>query len=456
MSNEIALECALNVTSVPAAGEARLLYLLIDVKPGEGIEPVQAPVNMAVVLDVSESMRLPVLSQEQFQVLSKLGEAKEIESDGVAVWTFKTIPEDIRKNAPSNLEAIQTAISQAAQHFEDSDILSLVAFADSAEVLLSGVPGSSRQQALDAVAALGSIELGDETDIAVGLDAGLAEVKRRKATEVANRVLLLTDGFTRDPQRVLNLANEARDAGIPVSTLGIGSEFNEKLLLNLADTSHGNAYFARVPRDIPPAFAKELAALQAITLYGVEINIKFSAGVELRRAYRVRPSIAPVSDARKDERTVEISVGDLNADAPPALLLEVMVPPQPTGVFSIARVWASHMVKNERVSGKAGNVVLNYAASRQRPVLNPTVMNTVERVSAYVLQTRALDEAAAGNTTAATQKLRAAATRLLAVGETGLAEAFESEATQLEEHGQVSIEGAKELRYATRKLTQML
>jgi Ca-activated chloride channel family protein len=149
-------------------------------------------------------------------------------------------------------------------------------------------------------------------------------------------------------------------------------------------------------------------------------------------------------------------VGDLNVDAPPALLLEVMIPPQPTGVFSIARVWASYMVKNERVSGKAGNVVLNYAASRQRPVLNPKVMNTVERVSAYVLQTRALDEAAAGNTTAATQKLRAAATRLLAVGETSLADALESEASQLEEHGSMSVEGAKELRYATRKLTQML
>lgn len=71
-----------------------------------------------------------------------------------------------------------------------------------------------------------------------------------------------------------------------------------------------------------------------------------------------------------------------------------MVPPQPTGVFSIARVWASHMVKNERVSCKAGNVVLNYAASRQRPVLNPTVMNMVERVSAYVLQTREPQEVA--------------------------------------------------------------
>ena len=456
MPNEIALECALNVTAVPAAGEPRLLYLLIDVKPGEGVKPVQAPVNMAVVLDVSESMRLPVLSQEQFHVLSRMGAAREIVSDGVPVWTFDAIPQDIRKNAPSNLEAIQTAITEAVQHFEDGDTLSLVAFADSAEVLLSRVPGSSRQQVLEAVAALSSIELGDETDIASGLEVGLAEVSRGQTASVANRVLILTDGFTRNVEKALGLAKNARDVGVPVSTLGIGSEFNEKLLLNVADTSHGNAYFARVPRDIPPAFGRELAALQAITLYGVEVNLRFSAGVELRRAYRVRPSIAPVSDARKDERTVEISVGDLNADAPPALLLEIVVPPQPTGMFSIARVWASHKVNNERVSGKADNVVLNYSASKQRPVLNPTVMNTVERVSAFVLQTRALDEAAAGNTASATQKLRAAATRLLSVGEAGLADALESEADQLEESGQVSVDGAKELRYATRKLTQKL
>src|SRR5215210_209879 len=207
MPDEIALECALNVTSVPAAGEPRLLYLLIEVKPGQGLEPLQAPVNMAVVLDVSESMRLPVLSQEQFHLLSKLGEAREIVSDGVPVWTFNSIPQDIRKNAPSNLEAIQTAITEAVQHFEDGDTLSLVAFADNAEVLLSRVPGSSRQQVLDAVAALDSLELGDETDIAAGLEVGLTEVKRGGAASVANRVLVLTDGFTRDPEIVRNLAN---------------------------------------------------------------------------------------------------------------------------------------------------------------------------------------------------------------------------------------------------------
>src|SRR6476469_10221506 len=57
MANEIALNCLLNMGTVPVSSEPRLLYLLIDVRPGTGATPLQAPVNIAVVIDVSESMR---------------------------------------------------------------------------------------------------------------------------------------------------------------------------------------------------------------------------------------------------------------------------------------------------------------------------------------------------------------------------------------------------------------
>jgi Ca-activated chloride channel family protein len=72
------------------------------------------------------------------------------------------------------------------------------------------------------------------------------------------------------------------------------------------------------------------------------------------------------------------------------------------------------------------------------------------------LQTRALDDAAAGNIQGATTKLRSAATRLLDMGETDLAQAAEQEAQKLEQSGQVSAEGAKKLHYATRRLTPRL
>jgi len=99
---------------------------------------------------------------------------------------------------------------------------------------------------------------------------------------------------------------------------------------------------------------------------------------------------------------------------------------------------------------------VNYSTSKRKDEPNPVVMNTVERVTAYALQTRALEDLAGGNVVAATQKLRAAATRLLTVGETVLAEAVQAEAARLANSGEVSAESAKEIRYATRRLTQRL
>src|SRR5437764_4635482 len=128
MADEIVLNCTLNVDTVPASEGPRLVYLLVDLRPGLNSQPLEAPVNMAIVLDVSESMRLPVLTQEQFQELAAAGHVQQTVSDGVPVWTFKSIPERIRSAAPSNLEAVQASIAQAARHFQPSDRISLVAF----------------------------------------------------------------------------------------------------------------------------------------------------------------------------------------------------------------------------------------------------------------------------------------------------------------------------------------
>jgi Ca-activated chloride channel family protein len=61
-----------------------------------------------------------------------------------------------------------------------------------------------------------------------------------------------------------------------------------------------------------------------------------------------------------------------------------------------------------------------------------------------------------GDVTGASQKLRAAATRLLEIGEQELAESALEEADNLEKTGQMSSKGTKKLRYETRKLTQRL
>jgi Ca-activated chloride channel family protein len=459
MVDRVELNCLLNVDTVPAGGELRLVYLLVEVQPDENAPPVQAPVNMAVVLDVSESMRLPVLSQEQFRELSQSGKVRQTVSDGVPVWTFTSIPEHIRRQAPSNLEMVQSAIARWAGYFSKADRISLVAFAERAEVLLRGVPGSDSGPLVEALSVSGSIQLGDETDIAAGLEVGLAEVQRvqAQAPGTISRALVLTDGFTRNTEGVMRLARQAREQGTAVSTVGIGTDFNEKLLVELADSSLGNAYFARVPQEIPTAFEQELMSVQSVALRHVQVEVRTSVGVEVRRAFKVRPAIAPARGALKEGRTLTVPVGDLDPARPPSLLLELVVPPQPGGVFRIARLSVSHGTQSgQREQAGARDVVLNYSTSRVQERPDPAVMSVVERVMAYVLQTRALDDLAAGNRAAATQKLRAAATRLLSAGEESLARTVQLEAERIERQGQASPEVAKEIRYATRKLTTRL
>jgi Ca-activated chloride channel family protein len=88
--------------------------------------------------------------------------------------------------------------------------------------------------------------------------------------------------------------------------------------------------------------------------------------------------------------------------------------------------------------------------------VNAEVMHLVEKVSAFRLQTRALSEAEAGNIAAATQKLQAAATMLLNMGEDELAETAEKEILGLMKTGSLTAAGTKKLEYGTRKLTTVM
>jgi Ca-activated chloride channel family protein len=88
--------------------------------------------------------------------------------------------------------------------------------------------------------------------------------------------------------------------------------------------------------------------------------------------------------------------------------------------------------------------------------VNAEVMNLVEKVTAFKLQTQALTEADAGNIVAATRKFQAAATVLLDLGEDELADAVKSEIAALKRTGSLTAAGTKKLEYGTRKLTQVM
>ncbi|MEJ2481182.1 MAG: NAD(P)-binding protein [Acidihalobacter sp.] len=114
-------------------------------------------------------------------------------------------------------------------------------------------------------------------------------------------------------------------------------------LIDAMQQRHGP--FAEVVCATPPAEAAQLLEAhapalaqraQAVRYRGLEIKLRPSSGVEVRAAYRVRPTIAPL-EAVNAVGSYNFPLGDLVEGEEPALLLELIVPARQPGVYRLAQ-----------------------------------------------------------------------------------------------------------------------
>ncbi len=456
MSDALTFKATYSQEALPANQSRYMLYVLLEITPVEPTEPApRLPVNLGIVLDKSDSMLVPILSPEQFHAMSAQGAVREVIVDGVPVWQFDNVPDNFKINAPCSLDYVKQALRVAVDKLGSQDRFALAAFAHQAQVLIPSQPGANKRALLKAVDQMDQLHLGSDTYMAAGLEAGYAEVRRSYVREMVNRLFILTDGFAQDAAQCQMLAQAAAHEGISISTVGLGVEFNEELLISLADLSGGNAYFIREAHEITEAFEQELTGAQRIALHDVNLKMRTSEGVELHRVHRVHPIISDLGRPTVTNRSANLALGDLPRKEKMGVLLEVLVPPHSEGAYRLAQIVLDYSRPNSGTyrDKTQHDLVIRYGAQGVSEI-NPQLARLIEKVNAFKLQTRALEEARTGNVAVATQKLRAAATRLISLGETELARAAMQEASNLEMNGQMSAAGTKRLRYDTRRLTQ--
>jgi Ca-activated chloride channel family protein len=247
-----------------------------------------------------------------------------------------------------------------------------------------------------------------------------------------------------------------------LTTMGIGSEFNEDLLIPLADLTGGNAYYIETPAQLPDAFRGELGSALRVSYRNVEIKLQLPAGVVLKRVHRVTPQLSDFDPGPEMDGSYALLLGDYDPSSPVSLLLELIVQPKSNGIYRLAQAllaWDDAGGDMARANQRQDVVV--QVSNQSSTSLNARVMNIVEKVSAYRIGVQAL-AAAQGATQgmdeqelrSATVRLRQAATRLLDMGELSLADTMRRQAEILENHGDLDPEATKKLRYETRRLAQ--
>ena len=449
------LTSTLATSVVPVTGQPRLVYLLLEVGGGEGAHAL--PVNLGLVIDSSDSMRIRLVTDEQFSELARYGQAKEVMTDGVPAFQVTSIPNEMVSKFPRRIDFVAEALVIASEYLRPVDRFSLTAFAGRALTLIPASAGTERARLQQAARDLEYLNLGDETRMAEGLALGFAEVQRNQSQAYASRLILLTDGHTRDVNECYAWARRAREVGFALTTMGIGNEFNEELLIPLADLTGGNAYYIEAPDQIPDAFRKELGVALRISYKNVEIKLQLPSGVELRRVHRVLPELGAFDPGPNMNGSYALLLGNYDPAAPVALLLEFVIPPWRAGSYRLAQALLAwdDPEGNQARPHQRQDIVLQLAQAVSIPY-NGRVMNIVEKVGAVKLGMQALEDVEHGNRGVATARLRQAATRLLDMGETSLADSMLQQAQTLEKGGQVDPNATKKLRYETRRLTHNL
>lgn len=163
-----------------------------------------------------------------------------------------------------------------------ADRAAVIAFDDEVQ-RLTGVLESGERSAL--LAAVDAIESGGATDLHGGWLEGARVLGQDMAPAGVHRVVLLSDGAANRGETDLEtIAASCRDVakqGISTSTYGLGTHFNEDLMLAMAKAGRGNAYYGQTAQDLAEAFQNEFALLTSLCARGMVLKVNAPKGVQV-------------------------------------------------------------------------------------------------------------------------------------------------------------------------------
>jgi Ca-activated chloride channel family protein len=407
MPGEVTLAHQVGKDYMPVTGGSQLAYVLVETKPTELMAQVRMPLNFALVLDHSGSMKGP------------------------------------------KLQNVKEAVKMVIDRLEPTDYISVIIFDDTCQVIIPSMPA---RDPIGMKAAIDRIRDAGGTTMSLGMTQGLNELQRWRIPNAVNRMILLTDGVTYgDANQCRQLARQARSAGVSIYPMGIGQDWDEALLDDVGELSGGMpAEFIRRPEDAMLIFEQQVQSAVAVAVRNTTLTLRLPAGVTPKKAVLVLPIIKDLTQSSLSDRQVVLSLGDLEKDTPQSVLVELMIDPRPAGIFRIAQAELTYDVPVANLVGEsvADDIKVTFTTdANEAAQVNALVMNYAEKANAHRLVTRVLDEYKREGKV--TTRLSPNVTRVLDPETQAALE-------QINQGQQISPEQVKSIGNKTRKLTQRL
>jgi Ca-activated chloride channel homolog len=345
------------------------------------------------------------------------------------------------------LERTRAAAYQIIDQLTPDDILSIVAFHDRAEVLVPAGPVTDKAATKALIA---TMQAAGATEMFQGLDAGYKENQRKASKKYLNHILLITDGRTYgDEEQCLELAEKAAVKGIGISAMGIGDEWNDKFLDQLASRTGGTSEYINSVNAVVRFMNDRVRSLARSLAERVTISIAPDHDITIESAFRIAPSAQPV-----DISTDPIQVGQLQVGRNTSIIFQLQIPNgQEVGFRSLLRVSArGDILREQREYLAVADMTIEFAEEPEVEEPPLPILDALGKLTLYRMQEKAEEALQRGDVREATRRLETLATRLLSAGQESLANAAMAEAKRVATTNMLSDEGQKALKYGTRLL----
>ncbi|MEK6249718.1 MAG: VWA domain-containing protein, partial [Planctomycetales bacterium] len=253
--------------------------------------------------------------------------------------------------------AKQAAIA-AIERLDEKDIVSLIAYQSTVEVIVPATRLSDKQAVISKIR---SITAGGSTALFAGVSKGSDEIRKFIDKNRVNRIILLSDGLAnvgpQSPSELGALGASLVKEGISVSTMGLGLDYNEDLMTLLASKSNCKHLFIEKAADLVALFNHEFDDVLSVVAQEVVIEVNVAAGV--------RPVKTLNIDSEITGQQVLVKMNQLYSKQEKYVLLELEVPASKAGqTRPVAEVTISYANMETKTTDKLSSTVsVNFSDS---------------------------------------------------------------------------------------------
>jgi len=206
------------------------------------------------------------------------------------------------------MDNTKKALNMAAQMLREGDQLAMVVFSSEANLVMK--PGQVTHENLSKWKSLTQeLEPGGMTALDAGLKLGIAQAREMQSEN--NLILLLSDGQANVGETNLEVVGQtakiAADQAHIISTLGLGTDYNEALMTEIANQGRGRFYHVQEPGEIISSLSTELGEAANVAARDVKIHIRLPKGAALIPLSSLYP-------CELSKNIATVSVGDIPID----------------------------------------------------------------------------------------------------------------------------------------------